>query len=236
MKLYKWLCLILLGAAAVWSPPSALAGPILGQVDTFETGSQGWFTGGPLVAPTPATVQSGGPTGSFMLLRSTGGGGPSSRLSVLNASQWTGNYLSAGVNLITMDVNNLGATDLYLRLMFEDPMFGPPANIAFSTVPVFVPAGGGWTPVSFLIGPSHLTAGLGTINAALTGTTAIRIYHSQNPGFPNPVVPIPAVAAQLGVDNIRATAVPEPTTIMLLGTGLAGVAGALRHRRQKRAE
>ncbi len=88
--------------------------------------------------------------------------------------------------------------------------------------------------VSFFIDTGSLTPGLGTVNAALTGATAIRIYHSQNPGFPNPVFPIPAITAQLGVDNIRATAVPEPTTVLLLGTGLAGVAAKVRKHRQAR--
>lgn len=215
-------------------PSAALADPVLFQVDTFEGGSEGWFTGGPMVPPQPATVVGGGPTGNFMLLTAVGGVGPNARLSVLNQSQWTGNYIAAGVNLITMDLNNFGATDLYLRIVFEDPMGGPPTNLAFSTVPVFLAAGSGWTSVSFLVGVDDLTPGLGTVNAALTGTTAIRIYHSQNPGFPNPVVPIPSITAQLGVDNIQAAAVPEPTTMLLLATGLAGIAAKVRRRRRDR--
>jgi hypothetical protein len=231
LKVYLTIAMLI--GSCLLLPSSVVADPILGQIDTFETGSQGWFTGGVVVLPPqPAVIQTGGPTGNFMVLTAIGGLGSNSRLTVLNDAQWTGNYLSAGVSLITMDVINLGQTDLYLRLMFEDPMFGPPTNIAFSTNPIFLPVGSGWTSVSFVIDPASLTAGLGSINEALTGTTAIRLYHSQAPGFPNPVFPIDTVVGQVGVDNITASAIPEPTTAVLLISGFAAVAVKLRRGRK----
>jgi hypothetical protein len=130
-----------------------------------------------------------------------------------------------------MDVINLGQTDLYLRLVFEDPSMGPPTNVAFSTNPVFLPAGSGWRSISFVITPGSLTAGLGSVTNALSGATAIRLYHSQTPGFPNPMFPIDRVAGTLGVDNITASAVPEPATAFLLISGLAGIAIKLRKRK-----
>ncbi len=193
--------------------------------------TQGWFvSAGPVntipLAP-PVNIPSGGPAGvgdNYLLLTALGGTGSGSRLSVLNgSSQWRGNYLAAGISAITMEVNNLGATDLYLRLLFEDPMMGPPQNEAFTTNPVILSAGSGWTSITFLIDPGSLTAGSGSVNAALTNTTLIRIFHSPAAGFPGP-----PVVAQLGVDNIRTTAVPEPTTLLLLGTSLAGVGAAVR--------
>lgn len=227
--------ILAMAACCLMLPSYAAADPVLFQIDTFEGGSEGWFTGGPLIPPQPAPVVGGGPTGNFMLLTAVGGFGPNSRLSVTNASQWAGNYIAAGVNLITMDLNNFGMTDLYLRLVFEDPMMGPPTNVAFSTVPVFLAAGSGWTSVSFFIGADNLTPGLGSVNAALTGATAIRLYHSQDPNFPNPFNPIPSINAQLGVDNIQATAVPEPTTVVLLVTGLVGMATKVGRRGRRSA-
>src|SRR5690606_36110512 len=93
---------------------------------------------------------------------------------------------------------------LALRLVFEDPTIGPPTNIAFSKNAFLLPAGGGWTHAVFSVGLSDLQAGLGDVGTALMNTTAIRLYHSDTANFPNPVAPIAAIVAQLGVDNIQA--------------------------------
>lgn len=212
---------------------NALADPVVGQVDTFEDGTtQNWVVNllgmGSHPAP-PTNVPAAGPTGAddnYLRLTSVGGGGAGSRLAVLNLAQWTGNYLASGVNAITMDVNNLGTTDLSLRLLFENPMGGPPTDEAI-TAALFLPAGSGWRSVTFLVGPNDLTALAGSVTTVLANTTALRIYHSPAAAFPGP-----AVEAQLGVDNIGAAAVPEPTTMLLLGTGLAGIGGMTRKRRQ----
>lgn len=213
----------LLGLAA---PAAAVT---LGQTDTFEDGTtQGWTVNllGMGVHPAPpANVMTGGPGGAgdnFLQLTSFGGGGAGSRMTVINLAQWSGDYIAEGVNAIRMWVNNTGANDLALRLYFEDPMGGPPTNAAFSTDAVLVAAGGGWQNIVFGVRPGDLTAHLGSVNAALSGTTALRLYHSTLPGFPGePVV------AQLGVDNISArAAIPEPATwaMLLLGFGAAGLA------------
>jgi hypothetical protein len=137
-----------------------------------------------------------------------------SRLSVFNEAQWTGNYLAAGVNAITMSVKNLGTTDLSLRLVLAHfPVAGFAADImAMSTVPVFLPAGSGWTPVVFPLGPGWLTAIAGTVQAALTTPGELRIVHNQNVTWP------PArVEASLGVDNIKAERrTPLPYVQLLL--------------------
>jgi hypothetical protein len=226
--------------ACLLSLPAAVrADPVVGQVDTFEDGTtQNWAVGlgpGGGVHPAPPTnVPDGGPAGpgdNYLLLTAVGGTGAGSRLSVINLlGQWSGNYLSSGVSAIQMDLNNLGETDLSLRLMFEDPVPNPPANVAISTEAVLLPAGGGWTQVLFPIAPGNLTAVLGSVNGALSNTTGIRIFHS-----PTVEPSGPPVVARLGVDNIRAAVIPEPGTLALAGMGLLPLAGAVVRRKRRKA-
>lgn len=217
----------------------AAAQPAVGYRDDFEgVTTQGWSVNGAGFGAPPAfavpSLVAGGPTGQYMLLQSQTGGGSGSRLAVLNGAQWAGNYLTAGIPAIGMSVNNFGPSDLFLRLMFEDPIPGPPNNVAFSTNPIFVGAGSGWTNIMFPILPASLTAGLGTVNGALANATVLRLYHSQAANFPNPAFPIAPVTAQLGVDNITAlAAVPEPATVTLVGVGVLALAGLSRRRRSR---
>ena len=208
----------------------------VGQIDTFEDGTtQNWLVGllGSLHPVPPVNVPTGGPTGlddNYMLLTAVGGQGAGSRLSVVNLTQWTGNFISAGINAIEMDLNNFGSTDLSLRLLFSDPSVGPPSNLAFSAAAIFLPAGSGWTSVVFPIAPADLSVGLGSAISALADATEMRIFHNPDAAFPPP-----SVQAILGVDNIEALSVPpvpEPATMFLLGSGFIGLVGLRKFRRQ----
>jgi hypothetical protein len=219
----------------------AFASPIL-LLDDFEDGTtENWFAGGgPLgaVPPVPPTnISTGGPGGlddNFLTLTSSGGTGPGSRLVGMNATQWATNYLLSGITEIEMDLNNLGGSDLFLRLLFEDPIPGPPVNVATSADAVFLPAGSGWTHVIFPILPADLVAIQGTVDGALMNTTILRLFHSPLAEFPGP-----PVTAQLGIDNISAEAalvpVPEPASLLLFGTGLAAFVVRQRSRRRNRS-
>ena len=209
--------------SGVWQ---ASAAPILvGQQDTFEDGTtQGWVVsllGAPSPAP-PVNVATGGPAGlndNYLLLSAVGGIGAGSRLTVINPVQWAGDYLAGGVGSISMDLINLGPTDLSLRLLFEDPTGAPPTNVAISTTPIVLAVGSGWVHATFDIGLGALTSLVGDSSAALSGTTAFRLFHSEAIGFPGP-----SIVASLGVDNITAhaaTEVPEPASLLLMGATVA---------------
>jgi PEP-CTERM motif len=213
-------------AAGLLSP--AMIAATLGQIDTFQDNTTDhWFSGGIAfgkVPPFPPTVTpggKGGPSDLFMLLTAIGGdngqapGIPGSRLSVLNATQWTGNFLTSGIGGIGMDLINLGQTTLDVRLQFEDPMGAPPMDVAVSTNPFVLAAGSGWQHAVFSLNPAAFTAPAGSVTAALNQTKVLRIIHSTVADEATPVV------GKLGIDNIQAVALPEPSTLMLIGGGLA---------------
>lgn len=206
----------------------------IGLIDTFEDGTTAnWrinLLGMGNNAFQPVNVPSGGPAGlddNFMLMRSSGLTGAGGRLVALNPAQWAGDYVAAGIRKISMDVNNLGSTDLFLRLLFEDPMGAPPENEAFTTS-VFLPAGSGWTPISFLVDPGSLIVEEGSALNALQNATILRIFSNPDAEGPDEAEPI---AAMLGVDNIEAVATPEPSSLILLTTGVAAVYRRSRRRR-----
>jgi len=235
---------VLLLTALIQVPCAVGAQVAAGQTDTFQTGIENWFFGGgPFgVGPIAADrVLNGGPQGSgdaFMMVVSNGQEGPGSRLTVSNATQWAGDYRAAGISHIGMWVNNLGSTDLSLRMAFET--LGPtgPTNIAFSSAAVVLNAGSGWQQILFpILGSALLNVPIpgSSVEGAMTNTTLIRLYHSPENNVPNPFNPIPPVVAVLGVDDISALVIPEPSTFMLLVTGVLGLF-MVRRRQRGRSE
>src|SRR4029453_3320693 len=112
--------------------PSLMYGVTIGQVDNFEDGTtQNWVInllgmGSPPPSTLPTNVPTGGPAGAgdnYLRLTSTGipETAGSRLVAVQYQHQWAGNYIAAGITAITMDVNNLGDTDHYLRVLFADP-------------------------------------------------------------------------------------------------------------------
>jgi PEP-CTERM motif-containing protein len=206
----------------IWILGFLAAATIQGAViDDFEDGTtQNWVVG-LLGAPSPVppvNVTDGGPLGAgdnYMQLTSIGGAGAGSRLVAINLSQWAGNYTSLGFTSISMDLRNLGDTDLSIRLYLENPMGAPPTDDAV-TDSILLPAGGDWTHATFDVSAAGLTALNGSVATLLSNVTALRIMHSPAAGFPPP-----AIAAVLGVDNI--TAIPEPSTILLSALGLGAL-------------
>ena len=164
-------------------------------------------------------IPTGGPGGvddAFLQVTAFGGTGPGSRLVTMNAAQWAGDYVAAGVNSIGLDLRNLGTTDLIVRLFFEDPIPGPPVNVAVSALGATLPAGGGWTHVTFDL--ASLTPLMGDTSTLLGDTTLVRIIHAAAAGAAEPVVGV------LGIDNVlaigRPVTVDEPPSALLVACAL----------------
>jgi hypothetical protein len=216
--------ILLFTAASLFQLASAVT---VDQIDTFQTGIDNWFAGGlgfGVIPPIPPhVVPNGGPKGAgdqFMVVTSQGGNGPGSKLVAMNLNQWAGNYF--GVTGIEMDLQNMGTTDLTIRLLMEDPMGGPPADEGVTTLGAFLPVGSGWTHFFFPLSTSALTMLGGDAATLLGNTTLLRIIDSPTPGDAVPIAGI------LGVDNIHA--VPEPATVLFTGIALAGFALSRRRR------
>lgn len=119
-------------------------------------------------------VATGGPAGdgdAYLQITSVSGNGPGTRLVVFNSTQWAGDYMAAGITAISMDVDNLGATDLELRLSIATQTSAAPTDRAVSSVAIPLLAGSGWTTVQFPIDPGDLTALAGSVANALAGAS-----------------------------------------------------------------
>src|SRR3954452_3530006 len=119
-----------------------------GQADTFQDGStENWLNGG---TTQPQNIPTNGPAGvddRFMELTADGSGS-NGRLTVFNRTQWLGDYVTAGVNEIHLDLNNFSGFTLSIRLAFTSVTFG--GTLVYVTTAVFTLApNSGWQNAVF---------------------------------------------------------------------------------------
>lgn len=229
----------------------ALSGPpafaIPAAVQDFEGGTTaGWVSGGPLgvSAPGSPVVVGNGRAGAndhYLQVTAIGGSGPGSRLATSNRSAWDGDYATAGLNTISMDLRNFGTADIYVRLVLFDLSDLTQPNWASSPA-AFLPAGSDWMSKSFSLAVADLVGVFGDANELLRSITEIRIM-----GFANAsaTFALPgtntssASTTQLGVDNIapnvfgtggNGNPVPVPSTVSLLLLGVLAARFAVTRR------
>jgi hypothetical protein len=202
-------CIGIIGGLVVLAGATRPAGAavIVGQIDNFEDGTlQGW-TAGATNPNAPTNVATGGPAGAndnYLRLSSNGQSAGGKLVAFSSGAQWSGDYVSAGVGAIRMQVNNQGATALTLRLIFV----GVGGQAVGTVADVNVPANSGWTTATFPLTPENLSGG--SFAAVMSTVTELDVVHSPT------VITVrsssPNIVGQLGVDNVTAVAVPEPAS------------------------
>ncbi|MFL6594939.1 MAG: hypothetical protein ACJ8HQ_05795 [Chthoniobacterales bacterium] len=198
-----------LGACALISliaaSPRSDAAIVFGQVDTFEDGTtMNWQEGASSPNP-PTNVPTGGPAGNgdhYLQNISTGGFGAGAKMVMFNLAQWTGDYHQAGVNRITLQMANFGATELYMRVAFQSGG----GTLYASSLPTVLPADGVWRARNFDLTNSTMTnvGGGETLAQALSHVTEIRILSA----IGGPAFNGDPVQGTLGIDNMTATSIP----------------------------
>jgi hypothetical protein len=180
---------------------------VLNQVDDFSEGADGnWFEAVASGAPVE-NVSTGGPAGagdSYLRDYTTQNpGGPGSRMIIRNNTQWAGNFTSAGVGSVLMDVRALNV-DITVRISVT----GPGGN--FSSPGFVVTAGSGWNSITIPISSTDMLSApaandgsaAGTdVNATMSGVTELRILSNPNPSWIGEVT-----NAEMHLDNITAAA------------------------------
>ena len=209
--------LALVGAMVVLVGASRSEGVNFGQVDDFQDGTVMYWAGGQ--GDPPLSVSSGGPEGeNDGYLHISTPADFEYHLGVRNKTQWTGDYISAGITSIEMDLNHFSpiTEEVSIRLL----LFGPGgAYTSISPTPVEVDV---WKRYGFGITEDDLvlvfdSGGTGDVTDTLYGVTTLLI---RNDPFAEPT-PIgghpPHFDGMMGIDNI--TALPEPSSIGLLVLG-----------------
>jgi len=183
-------------------PLFAMAQVALNQKDTFENFTTANWTKSSSVLPNQ-NIFSDGPAGAddnFLRVQSDGSTGSSGQLVTFNNAQWAGNYVTAGITYISMDVRNSGASLITLRLSFfntawtNDPKWS-------SINPIAVLPGQGWSTIIFPINAAAMSR-LGHTNAYNTDFNNIhefRILHNDAPAWDGD-----PIQASLDIDNIQA--------------------------------
>ena len=210
MKLASGVFLRLFTLVAALAATLQVHAVTVGQLDDFQDGSSdNWRTGSIFIN----NIANGGPAGAgdrYIQYSSAGGFGTDSRMVILNDSQWLGTY-SAGVTGIAMDLNNLGAQSLSIRLAF----FVDSSDGYVSTTPFSLAAGSGWQHAKFNLNPTDFTVvgSPGDFNTLLSDFQGqLRILSSSSASLRGD-----AIAATLGVDNVQA--IPEPGVLVLMALG-----------------
>jgi len=154
------------------------------------------------------STQSDSPFNDILLVTSSGGGGPGSRLVVPNFTDpWTGNYTAARITAVQMDLVNNSGISLSMRVGIEG---GSPGNRWTSITPISLSPSDRGTFIFKLDSSSMSSAGGSDFNAAMADVAHIRILHNSSAGDFKGA----SVSGSFTVDNV--TLVPEPSSSAMI--------------------
>jgi hypothetical protein len=199
-----------LTAAICLFVPTVSRGITLDQADTFQDGGlDGWVGGGAGAIPSAQmNIPSGGPTGAGdkYLQLSAGGTGGSSRLLGVNQMQWIGDYLTAGVAEVGMDLLNPGTNALSIRVAIREGTGSgsTPGYVSTSAFPL--PGDNHWHHAVFRLDASDLTGvnSPAPLSSDLASVTEFRILDATNISLQGDQFSTSLPAVSFGVDNIAA--------------------------------
>jgi hypothetical protein len=202
-----------------------------GNLDDFQNGTlQNWAGNSALT-----NIATGGPDGAgdrYLRLNTA----TSSLLSTFNESQWAGNYVTAGIDQIDVDLNNdAGSDPVSMRIMLLTPgCEGVTLTCTAwtSTNATALAPGSGWVHSSFSIAEADLTRVLGGDSYAVSLQNVERLLIRHDAGTPSPPGSESFVVATLGVDNV----LPEPSGPIGLVAGAALLGAAQRRRQSSRGQ
>lgn len=205
--------------AGVLCAPALAVAITAGQVDDFQDATlQGWTSGannpnGPIIANGQGP---GGAGDNALVATGNGSFGAGGKIVIFNQAQWTGDYLAAGVNALTVDLRNLGETELTIRAVLRG------SGGSFATQSAELAVGAGFTHAVLSLEPEDLTSvggGGNNVMATLGNVTELRLLHAPAPSDIGA-----SVDGQLAVDNVTAlacatilgTKADSPTDFLLL--------------------
>lgn len=180
---------VFIGLSASWGHATIT----LNQVDTFQTGSTLEWAGN----ASPTNIPAGGREGAldgFLKISSVSG-----HLATFNQTQWVGDFTTAGIEAIELDMNHLAGDPISIRLYVLDST----GNAFASTVAKPI-VDNTWKRYQFGLAATDLTnLGGGTLETTLAGVSKILIRYDVA-AMPTPTGIQVSVTATLGIDNIRA--------------------------------
>ncbi|MEL7449977.1 MAG: hypothetical protein AAFN78_12260 [Pseudomonadota bacterium] len=207
--------LSLLAVPAFLYAAAATAQIQLGILDDFEAGpmmcgEDNWIEGGGSPNPPVGELLCGELETCCLSAPSAGGFGPGSRQVIFNETQWTGDYIAAGVNVVQMQAANASATEtINLRIGITNAL-----SCFVSTDPIVLapatPGPDGLVFARFILDESTMTEvsgnlckapGLSSFDEVMSDVIQLRIISSASPAWAGD-----AIESELQLEAIQSRA------------------------------